>query len=141
MQCGRRALASRAPAAAAPTARKPLRFKSSTRSVAVNSLREDDHSLLRQLCGPGAAVMLLLLQLHLTVLLLCQDYLHQATQHLNLSVSPDPPQSRRVYIIKQQHIMRCVLQTQQSNLHNPSYSAECMLILHPFWTYTQRSRA
>uniref|UniRef100_A0A383VTG3 Uncharacterized protein n=1 Tax=Tetradesmus obliquus TaxID=3088 RepID=A0A383VTG3_TETOB len=55
MQCGRSLPASRAPAAVAPTARKPLRFKSSTRSVAVNSLREDDHSLLRQLCGPAVA--------------------------------------------------------------------------------------
>jgi hypothetical protein len=79
MQCSRGLLGSRGPKAV-PTAQKAVRFQSNARSVAVRSLREDDHSLLRQLCGPGAAMMLVLLLLHLPVLLVHQYCVHQVAR-------------------------------------------------------------
>jgi hypothetical protein len=92
MQCSRGLLGSRAPTVV-PTAQKAVRFQSNARSVAVRSLREDDHSLLRQLCGPGAAVLLVLLLLHLPVLLLRQYCMHQ--------VAPSQPHIRTlIYNIK-----------------------------------------
>jgi hypothetical protein len=54
MRCSSGLLGSKAPTAV-PTAQKAVRFQSNERIVAVRSLREDDHSLLRQLCSPGDA--------------------------------------------------------------------------------------
>jgi hypothetical protein len=79
MQCHCSLLGGRA-SKAVPTAHKAVRFQSNARSVAVRSLREDDHSLLRQLCGPGTAVLLVLLLLQLPVLLLHNYCLHQVAR-------------------------------------------------------------